>query len=370
MNQIIFNAHDVIQFVTAGLALLLAIPLAVRRDPQRDELLLAAFLLTQGITALYIVLLYNPIVRYSTVEVLYPLHNLPLALMFLLQGMLLWAYSYAMAHKPLQLRTGDKIAIFIWALLTFSHLSMFFIRSHNDGFDSTGAVLNFPGLALSAYFGFRAIGVLREHNKEIRQYYSNIDNINLLWLSYAAFGFAGTWMIRMGSYFADDRATANLIGVVSNYPGLFLISCMVVLGLRHGNLRSPPDSGSAATDETDKREHNADPNQVDRLEELMTRVKLFQDPNLDLEGLADSMDMSARSLSQLINGHHQCNFYDFVNAYRIEEAKRLLSDTRNAGKSIQRIFEEAGFNSKSTFNTLFKKATGLTPTAFREQAKN
>ena len=89
MSEILFNIHDVVLLVTAGLALLLAVPMAARRDRRRDELLLAGFLFTQGLAALYIVLLYSPVMRWRTVELLYPLHNSPLALMYLMQGPLL-----------------------------------------------------------------------------------------------------------------------------------------------------------------------------------------------------------------------------------------------------------------------------------------
>jgi AraC-like DNA-binding protein len=60
------------------------------------------------------------------------------------------------------------------------------------------------------------------------------------------------------------------------------------------------------------------------------------------------------------------NFYDLINGYRVEEAKRLLLDTKNRNYTILSVGFEAGFNSKTTFNTVFKKFTGHTPTDFRE----
>ena len=153
---------------------------------------------------------------------------------------------------------------------------------------------------------------------------------------------------------------------MSNYPGLLLISFMVVLGLRHGSLRSPPGNPAPDSGDNGKPSPSIDGAQVERLEDLMTKVKLYQDPDLDLDGLADSMDMSPRSLSSLISGHYQHSFYDFVNGYRIEAAKGMLEDGNAAEKPIQQVFQEAGFNSKSTFNTLFKKATGATPSAYRQ----
>jgi AraC-like DNA-binding protein len=64
------------------------------------------------------------------------------------------------------------------------------------------------------------------------------------------------------------------------------------------------------------------------------------------------------------------NFYDLVNGYRVEEAKRLLLDPKNTNYTILSVGFEAGFNSKTTFNTVFKKFTGLTPTDFRKKELN
>jgi AraC-like DNA-binding protein len=97
-------------------------------------------------------------------------------------------------------------------------------------------------------------------------------------------------------------------------------------------------------------------------------VKLYQDPDLHLDGLADSVGISTRSLSALINGHHKQNFYDFVNDYRVRDAQRQLEDPSLKSKTIQKIFEDAGFSSKSTFHTYFKKVTGKTPSEYRKAA--
>ena len=74
-------------------------------------------------------------------------------------------------------------------------------------------------------------------------------------------------------------------------------------------------------------------------------------------------------VSQAINEGLKKNFYELVNGYRVEEAKRLLADERNKNNTILSVGFEAGFNSKTTFNTVFKKFTGLTPTEYRERQK-
>lgn len=100
-----------------------------------------------------------------------------------------------------------------------------------------------------------------------------------------------------------------------------------------------------------------------RLEDLMREKKLYLDPELSLPRLADETGLSTHALSFLLNTGFGENFYAFVNRYRVEEAKHLLA-TRVRELSILGIAYEAGFRSKTTFNNVFKKHTGLSPTQY------
>jgi AraC-like DNA-binding protein len=102
---------------------------------------------------------------------------------------------------------------------------------------------------------------------------------------------------------------------------------------------------------------------------LMEKDKLYQEPELTLQALSDKLGIQSYQASQAINDGLQKNFYDLVNGYRVEEAKRLLLDPRNSNYTILSVGFEAGFNSKTTFHTVFKKLTGLTPTEFREHQR-
>jgi AraC-like DNA-binding protein len=109
-----------------------------------------------------------------------------------------------------------------------------------------------------------------------------------------------------------------------------------------------------------------DPELKDKLLHYMETNKPYLKSDLKISELADSLSVPYYQLSQLINNEFSVNFYDFINKYRLEEAKKLLiEDTRNY--KILSIAFEVGFNSKATFNRVFKNATGLTPSAFREK---
>lgn len=102
---------------------------------------------------------------------------------------------------------------------------------------------------------------------------------------------------------------------------------------------------------------------------LIEKEKIFQEPELTLQQLATKLNSPAYLVSQTINDELKKSFYDLVNGYRVEEAKRLLLHPDNSNYTILSVGFEAGFNSKTTFNTVFKKFTGLTPTEFRNKSK-
>jgi AraC-like DNA-binding protein len=95
--------------------------------------------------------------------------------------------------------------------------------------------------------------------------------------------------------------------------------------------------------------------------------KPYLDPSLSLDDLASKLQLSTRELSILINHHLNKHFFDFINEYRINEAAELLKSPSDKKRTVLEILYEVGFNSKSSFNTAFKKKTGFTPTEYRKE---
>ena len=102
----------------------------------------------------------------------------------------------------------------------------------------------------------------------------------------------------------------------------------------------------------------------------MESERPYTDGDLNLQKLAERLSIPAQHLSQTVNGRLNQSFSDFVNSYRVEEAKRRLADPSATHYYLLAIAEEVGFNSKSSFNTAFKKQTGMTPSEFRNSGQN
>ncbi|RZM29140.1 MAG: AraC family transcriptional regulator [Pedobacter sp.] len=98
-----------------------------------------------------------------------------------------------------------------------------------------------------------------------------------------------------------------------------------------------------------------------KVDDLMTVEKIYLDPELTLTDLAKKVGTNASLLSKVINGTYGKNFNDYVNEFRVQEAIRLLQTPSYQNFSLLAIAYDAGFNSKSTFNRAFKKATGKSP---------
>ncbi|TPN87744.1 helix-turn-helix domain-containing protein [Aquimarina algicola] len=99
---------------------------------------------------------------------------------------------------------------------------------------------------------------------------------------------------------------------------------------------------------------------------LMKEAKIYRDSNLSLERISKKLNISSNYLSQLVNKLSGGNFSDYVNSFRIEDAKHKLKDPKFTQYTIISIGLESGFNSKSTFYTAFKKHTGVSPKQYRQ----
>jgi len=107
---------------------------------------------------------------------------------------------------------------------------------------------------------------------------------------------------------------------------------------------------------------------LERFLEYVRDEKPYLDPEINLGQLSNRAKIPAHQLTMLLSIYLKQNFYTFINSYRVEEAKKLLSAAISKEKNILTIAYESGFNSKSTFNRVFKKYVGVTPSQYRNRS--
>jgi len=234
-----------------------------------------------------------------------------------------------------------------------------------------------------------SISRLISHAKRIRQQFSSIERITLNWLRNLLVAISALYLILIfGGYFSQlfglNESVNNLLYLMI----VAVIYTMGYLGLRQPVIFTGPlldvDNLSKASVLPINDEENSDvgldannkykTSSLDSEMSAALRTELQQymevesphlDSKLTLPQLAKQIGISPNYLSQVINEQYNKNFFDFINDYRVEEAKRLLADSAKADLSIISIAYDSGFNSKSAFYTAFKKNVGITPSKFR-----
>lgn len=243
----------------------------------------------------------------------------------------------------------------------------------------TGFRLFMLGLAaqLGAYL-FLTIRRLKKHTKDIKETFSDIDKISLAWLRNLIIGLAAIFLIYLGDQIFPDLLGINALGDSITFLTVLMIYAIGYLGLRQPAIFTrrlalePPVTGTPNEPAGDNKylrsglDKAASAAFLKELTNHMASAKPYLDGNLLLPQLAQQLGISANYLSQIINEQLNINFYDFINGYRVEEAKRRIENAGEATPNILAIALDAGFNSKSAFYAGFKKATAMTPTQYRK----
>ena len=239
---------------------------------------------------------------------------------------------------------------------------------------------------------FLAQRALTSYQKSIHHIFSEVSRINLTWMRWVINGYLFLIISLLVLFYFDFQYPDKfelliVINMAIISPYIYLITFkgltqptlwqMKANGQKENIEREILEAEEIESLKKDEKKIQSPQRQPEnKIEEIVSRVteamktdKLYQEPELTLQSLAKRLGYPSYLVSQAINEGTKKNFYDLVNSHRVEEAKRLLLDIKNKNFTILSVGFEAGFNSKTTFNTVFKKFTGLTPTEFRDRVK-
>jgi len=217
-----------------------------------------------------------------------------------------------------------------------------------------------------------AIFEVRKYRTKIREFYSSLIGLYYSWLTLVLYGFSLMWLIDLVNFLLDSIIKLpSMIGLSSIAISLLINFIFAVLIFYKG-LTHPELFNSFIKEERPKYENSKLTKEdaavyLKKLQNFMQDEKPYLIPNININGLSEKADIPMRFLSQIINDSLNKNFFDFINSYRIEESKNYLSDPKFKKLNVLEILYEVGFNSKSTFNKVFKDYTGQTPTEYRQQ---
>ena len=217
---------------------------------------------------------------------------------------------------------------------------------------------------------------LRRYKELLLENYSSITNYNYKWLLQLAR--ISILLISLSTVksiyklFDSNEAILDIMRIITTLALLGYLCWIVLKSLYQPELFRGIDSKHQLVKKLIESEVD---NKNDEILEKISSLKSFmktEEPYLDssftIHNLANQINIPYRNLSILINHDLGQHFFDFVNEYRINKAKEILKNTENKKLTVLEILYEVGFNSKSSFNTAFKKQTGLTPTQYRKNA--
>ena len=262
---------------------------------------------------------------------------------------------------------------FLPFILFFIFRIPFFVTGKNIEFDEEERKIVFfilrTALPLQVLiYWILSFATLQKHLKNIKQFSSSIEKNDLLWLKY----FLLILLVIVFAWF--NLIFFGLRNLIDFTPFLYLAS---VFFLAYFSLQqkeifdfSPSELKELSSVNKYKKENSKRVSDIrmtelnGKLKTLMQSEKIYLENDLSLPKLAIKLEATSNETSFLINELYQDNFYNFINKHRIEEAKILLLSEKYSQLNILGIAYESGFNSKTTFNTTFKKHVGLSPTEY------
>ena len=359
----------------------------VKKERHKSDYFLIGFLLTQAAIPLHLLINYGDGFRLIALNASPNLYRVFELAYWLEAPLLLW-YTRSLVYKNYQWSRVDLLFVLpaviylIFTIFTFynlDHTTKFLaLRDYQPVEEPLLRHLSgFAREALRVVFGVMCLIDIRHCRQQIRNRYSNADQIDLGWLNFLVVAFL---VVRIWAIFVSialiSKAHLNinidfeLMGLTGNYVTFILVSGLIFFSLMSSSLFEGVESRKESEEGKEHEKSEVDPKLVSKIEAYMLERKPFLANILTLEQLAKQLEMAPRALSNTINRHFKQNFFEFVNYYRVEEAKVLLADPEYKSKTMIEVMAECGFNSKATFNTFFKKLVGSTPSQYRaEQLK-
>ena len=287
-------------------------------------------------------------------------------------GPLFFLYTKALIYAELKFKKGDLFH-FIPAIMGIFMILIFPEWLHLTKVNIILTV--FIGLAIGGYLllSYRKVIWFQHSIKNIE---SDIIAGNLSWLKFIILSTSAIFVIVLGEAMISNYRWLDELTILF----LYLFVLIFLNRINNKGLKQPEiflgitSEDIALTEEIENKystskltKHEASW-YMEQLVRHMTEHKSFLQYELSLDKLAEQTEIPSRYLSQIINERFNKNFFDFVNGYRVEHAKKLLLDGSNKLR-VNEVMYDAGFNSKSTFNHVFKKEVGCTPSAYRNQHK-
>lgn len=250
----------------------------------------------------------------------------------------------------------------LWLLLDYPHNIYHLIFGRSIEHEMLHEVLDKFGVLSVLIIGlylWKSWRVIQVYQAQLRDRLSNLEKQTLNWLKQLVILFLISILLGIVLYFLSISVGLDFNDRLTGH--IYFVSSIYWLGI--GGVRQPQIS-YPKTYETQNTKNRRDipVAHLQLLREAMEKDKLYLLPDLNVRFLEDRLNLSAKQISEALNQGLNKNFYYFINEYRVEEFK--IRAKQNPHLTLAGIAMECGFNSKTTFQRVFKEITGLKPSEY------
>lgn len=244
---------------------------------------------------------------------------------------------------------------------------------------------NFETVFQAFFFIFYCIlslYLLKNYRKTLKQNFSNLQEKDLNWIKYLIIGLLVTMSLDVSifsyQWMFGEFETDFEMGYLTIFPLITIIIYLGYYGLTQSRILFPAFileeviPTNTSEENTKKGGHhlsNATPAEIDilktTLQTVLEKDKPYLDEELTLGSLAALVPTTDKKLSALLNNFLNVSFYDLINQHRVEEVKAKMADSKFSHYTLLAIGFDCGFKSKTSFNRIFKKETGLSPSKYK-----
>lgn len=293
----------------------------------------------------------------------------------LLHGPFLYLYSK-------KLSTGNtifsKIDFLHFIPFVFLIIIIFLIASLHFNIDILVKIVALTGIISGLSYCIATYLLVQNHKKQIVYKFSYTENINLTWISQLTIGILILWiggsicgiLVRFLNLNLPITWLFAFVPLFIFYIGFYSIKQKLIYTdvNKESPLQKVTKSKKLANENKSYKKSGLT---KDRMQSILNLLKksmevdtLFLDPTLSLSSLSEQLNIPAHHITQTLNEYADQALYDFVNKFRVEEFKKRVFAPENKDFSLLGIALDCGFNSKSSFNRIFKKYTNQTPTEY------
>lgn len=355
--------------ISAAFAFLFFLLLISKRQKRQEHWFLASIFLLVTVNSVFVFLFAKRsngfyLAGFSEVNFALPM----------LYGTLFWFYTKSIVQS--QFRFSYR---HIWHFVPFGLFLLWLLLPLISSIQlPITKLLGYPliKLIVNPIYLFAILVLLSRYRKDIMNHVSNTDKVNLLWLDWITVGAIILWLIALVGYIYSKNTTA-VKPLLTDYVILcflaFYLFALAFIAFKKTDLFKQENLPYVRNADLDIAQEISEKQSVDaenfdgelsKLIKLMESDQAYLDSQLTLYSLSDLSGIPQYRLSKALNNTLKQNFFEFVNSYRVKHVKKMIDEGMGKQMNLLGIAMDSGFNSKASFNRIFKKIEGMTPSQY------